>query len=89
MTIAPACQCSKHPGHPCDRPITQEDLRCDTCGGRDPKGYTCGSIRGLGNGQDQYHLPLRIHWGDYHAVRLRHDQVMEAVEAVVPELLGP
>lgn len=63
MTTA-ACQCSKHPGHPCDRPITQEDLRCDTCGGRDPKGYTCGSIVGLG-GSGQYHLGMRINWGTH------------------------
>jgi hypothetical protein len=28
---AATCRCERHADHPCERAITQEDLRCDVC----------------------------------------------------------
>jgi hypothetical protein len=53
--VTATCQCARFRGYPCERAITQEDLRCDLCGGRDPDGYRCSRLGALG-----HHVPVRV-----------------------------
>jgi hypothetical protein len=63
-----ACCCDRFPGHPCRRPITQEDLRCDVCGGRDPDGHVCVAMGAIGR-LDSYHVAVRFE-RDYRGIQV-------------------